>query len=331
VQAERPVVTAAILSYNRREQLAITLETLLERLDWPGERLEILVVDNASSDGTAAMVRERFPAVRLIESQSNDGIGGWNRAFREGRGDYFLVLDDDCYIEGDALRRAIGAAVEHDAQMVSFAVTSAYGGGVFSDAYRTGLLSFWGCSVVLARDAVERLGGFEERLFIWCHELEFTMRFLDAGFRHLTMPEIRAVHMKPVPPVAKPGHMRNMRNWGFVAGKLLQPRDAAMAVASLVVRALVEELRFRGFAAGAPAVLQGLRAGLEVRRPVRAPVSRLYRRDFIDFTSQVRLLERARYYRPRRGERPPNYREQFHRARPRLYPSASAALRVPGP
>src|SRR3954452_1632045 len=98
--------------------------------------------------------------------------------------------------------------------------------------------------------------------------------------------------MKAIPPIAKPGHMRNMRNWGFIAGKLLQPRDAALAVGSLLVRSLVEAVRFPGFIAGGPAVLRGLRDGLRVRRPVRPAVSRLYRRDFIDFTSQVRLLAR---------------------------------------
>jgi hypothetical protein len=153
------------------------------------------------------------------------------------------------------------------------------------------------------------------------------MRFFDAGFRHLTLPDVRALHMKEVPPIAKPGHMRNMRNWGFIAGKLLQPRDAALAVASLVVRALIEAVRFPGFEAGAPAVLRGLRDGLKVREPVRPAVSRLYRRNFIDFTSQFRLLERIRHHVP--GGDAPNYREQFWQARERLYPSAAASVRVP--
>src|SRR4051812_39096703 len=247
-EPERPLVTAAILAFNRREPLAVTLGAL-RRLDWPDDRLEIIVVDNASTDGTAEMVRERFPDVQLIVSRSNDGIAGWNLAFAGGRGDYFLVLDDDCFLEGDALEQAVAAAREHDAQMVSFGVDSPEG-GAFSDAYRTGLLSFWGCAVLIAREPVERLGGFEGRLFIWAHELEFTMRFLDAGYRHATLRGVRAVHMKAIPPIAKPGHMRNMRNWGFVAGKLLQPRDAALAVGSLLVRSLVEAVRFPGFIAG---------------------------------------------------------------------------------
>src|SRR3954454_25337505 len=91
-QADLPEITVAILSYNRHDQLAVTLSTLMERLTWPAERLEIVVVDNASTDGTGVMVRQRFPSVRLIENDRNEGVGGWNRAFAEGSGEYFLVL-----------------------------------------------------------------------------------------------------------------------------------------------------------------------------------------------------------------------------------------------
>jgi glycosyltransferase involved in cell wall biosynthesis len=326
-----PLVTAAILSYNRRDQLAVTLETLRERLDWPADRLEILVVDNASDDGTPEMVRERFPDVALIESGGNLGIAGWNLAFEAANGEWLLVLDDDCHISGDALRRAVAAAREHDAQMVSFDVDSEVPGVAFSDAYRTGLLSFWGCAVLLDREVARELRGFDADLFIWCHEVEFTMRFLDAGYRHLVMPEVRAQHMKPVPPVRVTPHRRNMRNWGYVAAKLLQPRDALLALGSLVVRAGIETMVAPGFAAGALEAVAGFRAGLRARKPVRPAVSRLYRRDFLEFTSQFRLIARLRHYLPRGGERPPNYREQFWQARERLYPSRSAALRVPLP
>ena len=324
-------MTAAILSFNRREQLAITLETLQERLDWPADRLEIIVVDNASTDGTPDMLRERFPQVRLIESGGNLGIAGWNLAFAAGRGEWFLVLDDDCHVSGDALRRAVTAAQEHDAQMVSFSVDSLDPDVGFSDVYRTGLLTFWGCAVLLEADATRRLGGFDADLFIWAHELEFTMRFLDAGHRHLTLPEVHALHQKTIPPVRVGPHRRNMRNWGYVAAKLLRPADAALALASLVVRSFFEALIDRGHLRGGPAAIAGFRDGLKARAPVRREVSRLYRRHYIDFTSQFRLRERLRHHRPRRGERPPNYREQFTLARPKLYPSASAALRVPRP
>ena len=92
---EQPLVTAAVLAYNRRDPLRITLTKLRDELDWPGERLEVIVVDNASTDGTADMVRAEFPGTKLIVNERNTGISGWNRAFEAGTGEWFLVLDDD--------------------------------------------------------------------------------------------------------------------------------------------------------------------------------------------------------------------------------------------
>src|SRR4051794_23226849 len=317
-----PLVTAAILAYNRRDALAVTLGKLHDALDYPRERLEVIVVDNASTDGTAEMVRERFPDVRLIVRPDNAGIGGWNQAFQAGRGDWFLVLDDDCYMEGDALRRALASARDHAADMVSFSVDSTDPPGAsFSAWYRTGLLSFWGCAVLVSRGAIESLGGFDTDLFIWCHEVEFTMRFLDRGFAHLVLPDVHAVHMKGLPELAVPRHMRNMHNWAYVVGKLMRPADAAVSLGNLLVRSLVETAAARGYIAGLPAVLRGFRAGLRARQPVRAPVSRLYRRDFLDFAGQVRLWPRLRHLIVDRRAIGADYRQRFWADRPGLYPT----------
>jgi GT2 family glycosyltransferase len=275
------------------------------------------------------MVREEFPSARLIVSSDNEGIAGWNRAFAAGRGDWFLVLDDDCFVEGDALELAVAGAAEHGADMVSFRVDSSEPGPSFSDVYRTGLLSFWGCAVLISRRAIEDLGGFDRRLFIWAHELEFTMRFLDRGHRHLHLPEVTAVHMKAVSPVVPANHMRNMRNWAYIATKLLRPRDAVFAVASLLARSVIETFVAPAYLRGFRAVMGGAREGLRVRRPVRPAVSRLYRRHFVEFTSQFRPGPRLRYLLFERSEPRTNFREAFWRSRPRLYPGVAASVHVP--
>jgi GT2 family glycosyltransferase len=245
----RPLVTFAILAYNRREALRINLTKLRDELDWPAEKLEVIVVDNASSDGTSDMVRAEFPAVQLIRSEQNTGISGWNRAFEAGTGEWFLVLDDDCYVTGDALRRAVAAAQEHGADLVSFKVTSPGGDAeVFNEFYETGLLAFWGCSALLSGRAARDLGGLDPGIFIWGHEAEFVARLLDRGWRHLHLPEVVSVHMKSPPDFKLAQHKRNLQSFGYIAG---------------------------------------LRDGLGNRAPVRAAVSQLYRRNFIEFSSPL--------------------------------------------
>jgi GT2 family glycosyltransferase len=322
-------VTVAILAFNRREPLAVTLGKTLGELDYPADRLEVIVVDNASTDGTAEMVARDFPQVRLIVSEANEGIAGWNRAFAAGRGDWFLVLDDDCYVEGDALRRAVSGAQDADADLVSFTVTSPDPGQTFSELYRTGVLSFWGCSVLVSARAAHELGGFDERLFIWAHELDFTMRLLDRGFTHLVLPDVRSLHMKPFSRLTPYAVQRNMRNFGYVVGKLLRPRDAVAAMGSLMLRAVIETAANPRFLIGLPAVLQGFAAGVRVRQPVRPAVSRTYRRGYLDFGSHFRPVKRLRHIVV--DDRAPDggFRQYFWADRPALYPRTATAFRVP--
>ena len=71
---------------------------------------ETVVVDNGSSDGTPDVVRERFPAVRVIAS-SNDGLAaGWNRGIAETEAEHVLLLNADAWLVEDALARLIAVA-----------------------------------------------------------------------------------------------------------------------------------------------------------------------------------------------------------------------------
>src|SRR3954451_13295931 len=96
--ARLPRVTLAILAYNRRDAVCDTLRKMLEDLDYPGE-LEPIVVDNASTDGTHELIAKEFPDVDVIRTERNLGASAWNRALAAGTGDWFLILDDDCYLE----------------------------------------------------------------------------------------------------------------------------------------------------------------------------------------------------------------------------------------
>src|SRR4051794_11340034 len=161
-------VTIVFLVFNRREELRESLRWMLTESDYPRELVDVIVVDNASTDGSGAMVREEFPEVELIVRDENVGVSGWNDGLAAARGDYVLALDDDCYLPPDGLRRAVAAAREYEADLVSFKVTSTHDQDYFfSDQYRTGLFSFWGCAVLMAQRVVRELGGYDPRIFVW--------------------------------------------------------------------------------------------------------------------------------------------------------------------
>ncbi|MCA1644407.1 MAG: glycosyltransferase family 2 protein [Chloroflexi bacterium] len=96
---ELPRVSALIVSYNTRELL---LESVASAAREPG--VEIIVVDNASHDGSPLAVAERFPGVRLIRSESNLGFAAAvNRAAAQAQGRGLLVLNPDARLEPGAL------------------------------------------------------------------------------------------------------------------------------------------------------------------------------------------------------------------------------------
>ncbi len=332
-----PLVTVNVLAFNRREELGRTLETVLGDLDYPADRLEVVVVDNASSDGTAAMVRERFPSVELVVNPDNVGVAGWNAGFARGHGELFLVLDDDCYVRGDALKRAVLAAREARADLVSFSVRSDVDQSFyFNEDYHCGLLAFWGCAALVSRRAVGLTGGFDPNIFIWAHEAEFVARVLDRGLRHLYLPEVTAVHLKA--PHQGPGSVYSMRlntrNFAYIAGRLLRRRHALRAAANLLLRGLLIAIRRPAAARALPDVAQGLWAGLRHRQPVRPQVSAAYRENFIEFVNPLQFARGPLEIWRQRGDHAAagadlnRRRRSFWSEHERYYPPGAASLEL---
>ncbi len=103
-----------IVTWNVRDLLRACLHAVHASLADSGLRYEIFVVDNASHDGTPALLRAEFPTVRLIASGANLGFAGGNNlalraVLREGRARYVLLLNPDTVPVGDALPRLVQA------------------------------------------------------------------------------------------------------------------------------------------------------------------------------------------------------------------------------
>jgi len=108
-----PDVSVIIVSYNTRELLRECIESILcEQGD--GLAVEVIVVDNASADSSAAMVAERFPQVRQIANPDNRGFGAaCNQGLEVARGRYALILNADIRAQPDALQRLVGFMDAH--------------------------------------------------------------------------------------------------------------------------------------------------------------------------------------------------------------------------
>lgn len=175
------LVSFVLLSWNRIEDVRDVLQRLRED-PWPNK--EIIVVDNASSDGTVAMLQAEFPDTRVVQLAENIGIAGWNEGFAVARGTYVFVLDDDSYPVGDAVRESVRYMEQHPRCGV-------LGLRIYNERFdqeETAGFSpgeektFIGCGAVIRHALIKRIGGFDRRLFLYEHEREYTLRTLNSGF-----------------------------------------------------------------------------------------------------------------------------------------------------
>jgi GT2 family glycosyltransferase len=327
-----PSVTLVFLAHNRREELRESLRRMTAPGQYAGD-LELLVVDNASTDGTADMVRSEFPQVNLRVREHNNGVSGFNDGFALARGDFVLALDDDCYLEPGGLTRSIQEAEGRRADLVSFRVTTPDGGHVFTDrSYRTGLLSFWGCAALIRREVLEVLQGYDPEIFVWANELEFMLRFFDRGFRHLHLPEVEAIHMKETgrtyrESIGSRQYRINARHFAYIAGKLLRPREAVGALAGRLAFHIRDGIRVNPAAFRAlPSCMSGFIHGLRRRDPVRNPeISRVYRHNFKTFASPWWVSRRPIEFIRSSSNRDQRNAEYFA-TRARYYPKAADTL-----
>ncbi|MCW2927164.1 MAG: glycosyl transferase family 2, partial [Thermoleophilia bacterium] len=99
----QPDVSVIVVTYNASDHLAPCLDAVVGA-GGEGVELELLVVDNASSDGTPDLVRERWPSARVIDTGRNGGMAAGNNAgMLEARGRSFLLLNSDAYLQPGAL------------------------------------------------------------------------------------------------------------------------------------------------------------------------------------------------------------------------------------
>lgn len=111
-----PTVCVVSVNYNGRRYLERFLQSLLT-IDYPSGCYRVVLVDNASTDGSTDLVRRRFPQVRIVQAAENLGFaGGCNFGIRASRSDYVALVNNDTVVDPMWLRRLVDV-VESDARI----------------------------------------------------------------------------------------------------------------------------------------------------------------------------------------------------------------------
>lgn len=239
-----PDVSVVIVSYNTRELLLSCLKSVADSRGM-GD-VEVIVVDNASGDGSRDAVRKEFPSVKLIESKSNLGFSGaTNLGMDAASGRYFLLLNSDAevrpdgikllrdfmdanpecgaagprlvyddgrtqpsidsvpnllteflhlfritkLIPGETARRAIAPAMKFTGKTVG-TYFKTYEGGL--EPYEVDCVS--GACMIVRADAVKAIGGLDTSFFMYMEDMDWCVRFKEAGYKVFYVPEVEVVH-----------------------------------------------------------------------------------------------------------------------------------------
>ncbi|MBI4133081.1 glycosyltransferase family 2 protein [Candidatus Uhrbacteria bacterium] len=219
-----------LLNYKSRGLLRQCLRGILRAP--PHATYEIIVVDNASGDGTPAMVAREFPDVRCIASSVNTGFGpGNNIGIRASRGRYVLVMNPDVVVLGDALEELVSymdlhpdigicgpqlvnpdGSIQYSCYRFPTPMIPMYRRtplGNFAFARRAVgdyLMRDWdhrderevdwllGACIVLRRSMLDAIGLFDEQFFLYFEDTDLCRRAWEAGHRVVYNPSVHLVH-----------------------------------------------------------------------------------------------------------------------------------------
>jgi GT2 family glycosyltransferase len=232
VKVEKMInVSIIVVSYNTRE---MTLECLRSVYEQTTEvSFELLVVDNASNDNSAAIIAEYFPECTLIASKENLGFAGANNlAAKQAKGEYLLLLNPDTIVLDGAIQKLYAFARENPKNLI-------YGGRtLYSDyslnptscwrrptlwslfCYATGLTSIFrkkkffdpesygnwqrdsvrevdivtGCLLMIDKKNWNRLGGFDLQFFMYGEDADLCLRAAEKGAMPIITPDATIIH-----------------------------------------------------------------------------------------------------------------------------------------
>ncbi|MFT5287951.1 MAG: LmbE family N-acetylglucosaminyl deacetylase/GT2 family glycosyltransferase [Planctomycetota bacterium] len=197
-----PATTAVISTWNKVDVLRDNLDSLRAQT-LPFE--EIVVVDNASSDGSAEMVAAEYPEVRLVRMPHSQygACETFNIGFASAMTPLIAILDDDITLPPRWLEMAT-ERMQSEPESTAVVSTEIIEPGMPEEvieaskaAGRRYMSTFRGCGSLAKREVLERAGFYDERLFIYGNERDLTCRLLNLGYRVCQDPAIETFHKTP--------------------------------------------------------------------------------------------------------------------------------------
>lgn len=231
-------LSVVILSYNTKDITGRCLDKLKISKDYCekklGNKVEVIVLDNGSSDSSAQMIRSDYPWVKLITQSENLGFSkGNNLAMSQTKNPFILLLNSDVYLEEESLYKALayfrvnlncdvlGAKLKYASGQLQpsagflpnplntifwiLGISFLPAIGKLTNPFHPTYKSFFqkahqvgwtsGAFFMLKREVFERTLGFDERLFMYMEEVEWCKRIRNLGYKIWYVPQIEVIHL----------------------------------------------------------------------------------------------------------------------------------------
>jgi len=218
-------ISLIILSWNTKNLLRNCLKSVISQSKLSLSEMEIIVVDNASTDGSQEMVSKEFPEVKLIKNKQNLGYAkGNNLGVRAASADFLMILNSDTLIKPGSIEKLIdfleaspGLSIVGPRLLNSDGTPQA-NCGRFPDLWVSAVMLFkehfggsrlvryspsvsgevdWlmGAAFLARKKVFEKIGGFDEKIFMYMEEVEWFYRAKQAGFKAYFLKEAEIVHL----------------------------------------------------------------------------------------------------------------------------------------
>lgn len=203
-----PLVTVLIVTWNRREDMLVTLKSVYEQ---NYANIEVLVVDNGSTDGSVETIQRQFPSTSVIALKKNLGAsGGRNEGIRAAHGDILFLLDSDADLDKDTLTQVVAKFKEEpEVGILACKIVNAYTHEINPNleagwAYTAKSLAnqdqpflsyrFSEGGAAIRKEVFEKVGLFLETFYFGREGEELSLRAWDAGFKVLYYPAAKIYH-----------------------------------------------------------------------------------------------------------------------------------------
>lgn len=224
-------LSVIIVNWNTKELLSRCLSLVYDTVT--NLECEVFVVDNASQDGSAAMVRRFFPQTRLLENEENVGFArANNQAIKESRGRYILLLNSDTFVMEGTIERMVAFMDAHPEAGVAgcrlyypngklqlsctsfptlatefYLLTSLDRLFPRNPVLGRYWMTYWdfssvrevdvvlGAFIIVRSQAMEEVGLLDESFFMYSEELDWCYRFKEKGWKIYYMPYAEAIHI----------------------------------------------------------------------------------------------------------------------------------------